>query len=310
MSELVAAIDVGTNTVLLLVARRSAGGGLEVVRECCESPRLGAGLARTGRLDDAALERTVDAVARSVADARGLGVAPARLRLVGTAALRRAADAERFLAAVRGRCGAEVEVLPEEEEARLGHAAVAAEGGDVEALVVVDVGGGSTELVAEGGALRLSAPVGAVVLTETYLGTGSEPPSEPGGWPALLRAAAAAMQRFPVELAPRDLVALGGTAVNLAALHLGLALFDAPRTEGARLPAAAARAQAERLAGMTLEARRALPIEPERAEILPAGLACLAAAFERLGARSVRVSGRGLRYGVARELLAAATPSA
>jgi exopolyphosphatase/guanosine-5'-triphosphate,3'-diphosphate pyrophosphatase len=306
----VAAIDVGTNTVLMLVARRGADGGLEGLDDVCETPRLGAGLARTGRLDEAAVARTLDALGRCLARARELGVPAGSLRAVGTAALRRASDAGGFLARAQETLGLAIDVLPEEEEARLGYAAVVAGGAGADTLIV-DVGGGSTEVVGDGGRLRLSAPVGAVVLTERFLGTEESAPLEPGGFAALREAVRAACERFPAGLAraegagQRDLVCLGGTASNLACLELGLPRFDPARAEGARVTADGARAAAERLQALSLDERLALPIEASRAAILPAGLACVAGALERLGAETARVSGRGLRYGVARELLGA-----
>jgi exopolyphosphatase/pppGpp-phosphohydrolase len=147
-------------------------------------------------------------------------------------------------------------------------------------------------------------------MTETFLGSAGAPPIEPGGWPALRRAVARACERFPADLARAsaggsEVVLLGGSAVNLACLDLGLARFDHARAEGHRLPARVAGDSAERLARMTLEERCALPIERERAAILPAGLACLAGALERIGATGARTSSRGLRYGLARELLGA-----
>ena len=97
---------------------------------------------------------------------------------------------------------------------------------------------------------------------------------------------------------------LGGTATNLACLALGLPAFDPAAVEGVQVPAHSARHWADELASRPLAERSPLPIEADRAQILPAGLACLAACLERLEARDVRVSGRGLRYGVLREILA------
>jgi exopolyphosphatase/guanosine-5'-triphosphate,3'-diphosphate pyrophosphatase len=97
-------------------------------------------------------------------------------------------------------------------------------------------------------------------------------------------------------------VLLGGTALNLGCLELGLERFDHLRAEGLRVELGSAWRWAERLAALPLAGRMALPLEPERAAILPAGLACAAAALERLAPAGLRVSGRGLRFGVLREL--------
>lgn len=301
-----AAVDLGTNTALLLVARPAAGRGLEVVLDRSVTARLGEGLATRGRLDDGAIERTLGALAEYAGLLDSLGVPRARRRFVATAVLRRATDAERFLAMVRERLGVEIVVLSEEEEARLGYEAVVADGAGSGAIVI-DVGGGSTEMVAEGGRLRRSTPIGAVVLTERFLGLGDRPASEPGGFEALLAEARAGAAVFPAGAAAQadEVVLIGGSAVNLAALVRGARRFDPALAEGERVPGEAVLRWALRLADTPLARRFALPIERDRAEILPAGIACLGAVLERLGAREARISGRGLRYGVVREILGA-----
>jgi exopolyphosphatase/pppGpp-phosphohydrolase len=103
-------------------------------------------------------------------------------------------------------------------------------------------------------------------------------------------------------------VLLGGSAVNLACLEQGFERFDPQRAEGARIAPAAAACWAERLARLTLEQRLGLALERERAGILPAGLACAAAALERLAPAALRVSGRGIRYGVLRQLCLPQSP--
>ncbi|MEE8469252.1 MAG: hypothetical protein V3T22_12400 [Planctomycetota bacterium] len=299
-----AAIDLGTNTALLLIARARADGSLEVLLDLCETARLGEGVARTGRLDDVALTRTLGVLEGFQERLAAHGVEAARLRVVGTAVLRAAADAPIFLALCRDRLGLEVQVLSEAEEARLAHCAVIAGGARADA-VVVDVGGGSSEVVTDRGRVRASAPVGAVVLTERFLGLGGREPLTPGGWPALCAAAREAAARFPAAASRgHRTVLLGGTATNLACLELGLPAFDPAAVEGAQVPAHSAANWADELAGRPLAARQTLPIEADRVEILPAGLACLAACLEQLQALDVRVSGRGLRYAVLREILA------
>ena len=290
--EPVAALDIGTNTVLLLIAELDSDGALRVLEEQCRTPRLGEGLARSGRIAPAALERGYAALEEFAARITSHRIPPARVRAVGTAVVRRAANAQAFLEGVRARLGLVIEILSEAEEARLGAAAVQAELGALRAAVI-DVGGGSTEYASADGARRLSIPIGAVVLAECGL-----------GWPEKAALAASLARSFPEQDARGVLaVGLGGTAVNLACLEQGLAAFDPQQAEGVVLEPAAARRWAERLAGLTLPERLRLPIEPERASILPEGLLCLAAALERLKPGALRVSGRGLRYGVARGLL-------
>lgn len=300
---LCAAIDLGTNTALLLVARRDDCGALEIVEDHCQTPRLGTGVARTGMLDAAACERTLAALAFFATRLDALGVPRSATRAVGTAVLRRARDARAFVQVVRARTGLEIEIITAEEEARLSQVAITAEGASRDAIVI-DVGGGSTEVSCTALGLRASVPIGAVVLTETFL---ANPALEPGGFAALCARATTEVAQFPAGIAAgRTVFALGGTGVNLACLALGFPRFDHLAAEGAVFETRHARAFAEKLAALTLEQRLALPIEAERAEILPAGMAVLAAVFERLSAKEVRVTGRGLRFGVVHDLLGCA----
>ena len=305
-SEPVAAIDIGTNSAKLLVARSNAAE-LEVIEDRSNTPRLGEGLARSGAISDEAAGRGLAAVAELLAAARERGVAPERTRAVGTAVFRRAANARAFVDRVRTELGLTIEVLSEADEARLGYVAVRAGGAAAETLIV-DVGGGSSEVVTEGGVRRLSIPVGAVVLTERWIGLGGRAPLEGGpdpSWEALRRDVEHACRALPAGVAARaEVVVLGGSGSNLGCLQLGLERFDPLRPEGLSIPANAAGEWARRLAPLTLEERSGWPIEPARAEILPAGLFCLAGVLERLEAGRVRLSGRGLRYGLAREMLA------
>lgn len=299
MTQLTAAIDLGTNTALLLVARQTPTGALEVVEELCRTPRLGSGLARRGTLDPEACARAQAVLHEYRARLENLGVDPARVRAVGTACLRRAADGAAWAERMRAVTGVPLEVLSEEDEARLSALAVSAEGVGPEA-VVIDVGGGSTEVGCETLELRQSRPMGAVVLTETYLGA---EPLQPGGFAALWAQAQEEAAHFPSGIAAgRPVVAVGGTGVNLACLQAKLTRFDPHAVEGAELDATSVAPLAMHLAGLSLEARRALPIEAERAEVLPAGLACLAATLAQLSASRFRITGRGLRYGVIRDL--------
>lgn len=299
------AIDLGTNTVLLLVARQDPGGELVVLHEESSTARLGQGLTHTGELSEAGLERTLAALRRYVDVLRELGVPPERVRAVGTAVLRRARDAGRLVERVRAELDLVVEVLSEEDEARLGHAALVADGMS-EGTLALDVGGGSTELVADHGRLRLSVPVGAVVATERWGLDAPRPGARARGLARCFADLERRMRPLPAGCAAgagARVCLLGGSAVNLACIDRGLARFDPAAAEGHVLVASAARGSAERLVRLDPADRRRLPIEADRAEILAAGLACIAAALERLGAPGARVSARGLRYGVARELL-------
>ena len=295
MSKRQAVVDLGTHSCLLLVAERGPNGELEVLEDHCEVPRFGAGLDKSGVLSDEAVARVERVLADYARRAAALGCA--RLFVGGTAALRRAGNQAAVLARLT-KPGIEIEVLSEEEEARLGWTAVA-QGNP--RTSVVDVGGGSTEVVARGAKLLRSVPVGAVVLTERC---------QDLGWEALYAEARAAIaglaafdsQEFELQAEP-DWVALGGTPSNLAALELGLERFDHLAVEGAVLQTESALRWGQRLAGLSLEERCRLPIEAPRAAVLPAGLACLGATLSAFGVLTFRVSGRGLRYGLMDDLL-------
>jgi exopolyphosphatase/guanosine-5'-triphosphate,3'-diphosphate pyrophosphatase len=294
-----AAIDIGTNTMLMLVAERDAGGSLVVVEDHCRTPRLGAGLATCGAIAPEAMARGLAVLRGFAARLSTLGLRSDARRCVGTAVLRRASNAGEFVARARDEAGLDIQVVSGEDEARLAWAAASA-GRDAHDLAVVDVGGGSTEVACAGGVQRVSVAVGAVVLSERFASAAGE--FDDRGWAALqhtVRAECAAFDRLSSSRA----VVLGGTGANLAALVHGFARFDALRTEGLSISAAAAARWAEELRGIPVARRCALPIESERAAILPAGLACLALALERLGTASAVASGRGLRFAVASELL-------
>jgi exopolyphosphatase/guanosine-5'-triphosphate,3'-diphosphate pyrophosphatase len=212
--------------------------------------------------------------------------------------LRRARNAAEFVARVRARTGLALEVLSEAEEAELGHLAVAGELAGARAAIV-DVGGGSTEFSSADGGLRRSIPIGALVLSESFPAAAD--------FPRLLAAAHAAALALPERAAAGEAcVLLGGSALNLACLERGFERFDPQRAEGSAIPADSALRWAQHLAGLALERRFELPLERERAAILPAGLACAAAALARVAPASVRASGRGLRFGVVRRLCGSA----
>jgi len=302
--ELAAVVDLGTNSALLIVGE-AVDGELVVVEEHGATPRLGEGLARTGALNEEAITRTMEVLRHFVERMDINGVASDLRRFTGTAVLRRAEDAARIIERAAEELGVVLEVLPEQEEARLSHRAAALLE-DSRDVVVVDVGGGSTELAWDGGEGRSSIPIGAVVLTETWLGLGGRAPVEGGGWDALLSAIQEAARELPAGVgAGRDCVLVGGAAVNMACLDQDLPSFDVRLAEGREVRGDEVARWSEELAAMDLMSRLELPIEPGRAEILPAGLACFAAVMSQVQADSGRVTTRGLRHGLLLELLQA-----
>ncbi len=311
------AIDLGTHSCLLVVGQLDDKAQLAVRHDTCKVPRLGEGLHQTGRLGREAMDRTVKVLAGFVRTARELGVES--LTLGATAAMRRATNRQVLIDRVRAELGLELLLISERDEAELGWIAATAclanRGGALgQPVVVVDVGGGSTEVVADGGARLRSFPVGGLVLSERFGTDGAvgQDGSVQGDWAGMvdyLSGEFAELEKwFPgASQTPGGerplLVALGGTACNLGCLELGVADFDHEAAEAQAFRCSAVLPWGERLAGLSLEQRGELPVEAARAAVLPAGLACLGQVAARCGAEELLVTGRGLRYGILSKIL-------
>jgi exopolyphosphatase/guanosine-5'-triphosphate,3'-diphosphate pyrophosphatase len=302
--ERFAAIDVGTNTVLLTVAERR-GAELAPLVERAEITRLGRGVDRSGRLEPAAIRETVEVLARFAAEARALGVS--RIACVATSAARDAANSGEFFAAAREAAGLVPEVISGEEEARLVYRSAWRDfgaGGEAGALAVLDVGGGSTEFTWGRGPDplgRLSLQMGAVRLTERV--APADPPA-PADLARLGAEAARATQplaavRAGGALAGARLVAVAGTVTTLAAVAQALPRYDAERVHGSVLSRRELEALHARLGALTVAARARLPgMEPKRADVIVAGCAVVLAAMAAAGFEHLTVSDRGVRWGL------------
>ncbi len=295
MSAPRAAVDVGSNSVRLLVVD---GDGRRLTREMTIT-RLAAGVDATGRFDDAALERTLATIARYRDVWRGYG-ATDRVRIAATSAVRDAADRDRFFTGVRAVAGVDAEVLSGEEEATLAFLGAARAVDVASPTAVIDIGGGSTELIVGNGdgtiAGSVSLQLGCVRLTERHLV--DDPPSDAEV------AAARAMVQERLEEADRllagqgadlarmaGLVGVAGTATTLGALHLGLTAYEESKIHGSRIPAAGLAALAERLVAMPTGQRAALgPMQPGREDVIHGGALVLAEVVARYGFAEVVVS--------------------
>jgi exopolyphosphatase/guanosine-5'-triphosphate,3'-diphosphate pyrophosphatase len=289
----VAAIDLGTNTTRLLVADVEDRELREVVRRVAIT-RLGEGVDERGRLLPVPIARVRNVLAEYRREAEALGAE--RTLVVATSAVRDAENGEAFLGEVEWSYGFVTRLLSGDEEAALTFAGVTA-GRDVQAgTLVVDIGGGSTELVIggpEGVDSAVSLQVGAVRLTERYLH--GDPPA-----PDELAACAAHVADVLPERAPRRAVGVAGTVTTLATLDLGLAEHDAARTHGHRLGREAVARQLERLAALPLSDRRAVPgLEPERAPVILGGIVILGCVLDRYGLGEVEVSEHDILDGAA-----------
>ena len=309
MSGALATVDLGTNTVRLLVVEPT-GATWRTLEQTQRVTRLGEGQGATGRLAPEPMRRTAAAVAEFSRAARALGAD--RVRIVATSAVREAVNREEFVARLEHESGERVEVVSGEEEARLTLKGVASGlpglGGS---FVLFDIGGGSTEFVlARDGApaAAVSLRLGVVTLQEEW--------GEPGPvrWDRFARLREHVERRLAAEVpaaiagaAMGELVGTAGTVTTLAALDLGLRAYDPAAVHGHRLDRAAVERQLARLGALDVQARALLPcLEPGRADVIIPGIAICLAAMARLGRDTVVVSDRGLREGILCELLGTA----
>lgn len=299
----VAAIDCGTNTIKLLI-----GALPDVdVREM-RMVRLGQDLDRTGRIADEALVRAFGAIDEYAALIASYDVPPSRVRFVATSASRDASNADVFVAGVRERLGIEPEVVSGDVEAALsfdGAVRNLREAPDLPVLVV-DIGGGSTELI-----LGRSAPdeadsmdIGSVRLHERHLHSDPPTATEIAACTADIDAHLDACPVDPAHAA--TVVGVAGTVTQLAAVALGLTAYDRTAVDQLVLPAEQVFGTVERLLAMTVAERRALPaMHPGRADVIGAGVLILDRVVRRTGAASLVVSDSDILDGIAWSIAAA-----
>ncbi|MDX2235713.1 MAG: Ppx/GppA phosphatase family protein [Hyphomonadaceae bacterium] len=312
-----AALDLGTNNCRLLLAEPGPRG-FRVIDSYSRIVRLGEGLARTGALSEAAMDRALQALQ---ACAEKVAVQPRlRLRCIATQACRAAANGEAFLARVRRETGLCLEVVTPEEEARLsvlGCAPLMDPAAEV--ALVIDIGGGSTELSwvnprSPQGAPEIfawtSLPTGVVTLAERM------PEAQwPGWYDAMREHAAAAVRAFrgadalagAFRAGRAHIVGTSGAVSSLAGVHLALPRYQRSRVDGLWMTVDAVRTVTRRLLAMAPAERARHPcIGPDRGDLVVPGAAILEAVCDAWPARRVRVADRGLREGVLMELMARA----
>jgi len=300
----VASIDIGTNSVRLLVAERGGRGDIRPLVRLGESCRLGEGLDATGRIGARAEERTRETLARFAHRARELECTS--VVVAATNALRSAANGAEVTARLEAAAGYPIRILSGEEEARFVYQAVIdglrwdpAQG----EYLIVDIGGGSVEIVRGSGLdVRhwVSLELGCVRITERFLKSDPPAPHELAELRAYLRGIWVEHDSL-LRPTPQAAGGVGGTITALAALNLGLRRYDASRVEGHLLPTGDVRRLTESLCGLTTSERQALAtVGPGRADILPAGCVLLVSLLEAAGLASITASTQGLRYALAR----------
>ena len=305
----VGAVDCGTNSVRLLVADVDGSAKRDVHREM-RVVRLGQGVDRTGALAPEAVERTRAALVDYAATCRELGAE--RVRMVATSATRDARNRAVFRAMVLDVLGVEPEVVSGDEEAALSFDG-ATRGLDPAdgPFLVVDIGGGSTELVLGTTAVEAarSVDVGCVRLTERHLVGDPPTAAEVAAAEADVDAALALVREVvPVERA-RTAVGLAGSVTTVAALALELPAYDPERIHLSRIPAADVVAVTARLLALTREQRADLPVmHPGRVDVIGAGALVLATVVDRLGLAEVLVSEADILDGIAWSVPGAGQP--
>ena len=322
-----AAIDLGTNNCRLLIAR-PAGDSFVVVDAFSRVVRLGEGLAQTGRLSDAAMDRALGALRICADKLRRRGVHLARS--VATEACRRASNGQEFIERVRRETGIMLDIISAREEARLAVLGchILLEPGHGPALVF-DIGGGSTELVLiehddhESATPRIldfvSIPFGVVSLTESVRREEDDPEIRALRYAEMREHVAQGFAAFAQRIAPmregleRDphhehaplrLLGTSGTVTTLASVHLDLPHYDRSAVDGCIVPAHRMRDITTRLSTLSVEGRREVPcIGRERADLVVAGCAILDTILDLWPATRLGVADRGILEGILRSLI-------
>jgi exopolyphosphatase/guanosine-5'-triphosphate,3'-diphosphate pyrophosphatase len=304
---ILAGIDIGTNTIRLLVSDTSDTAHRELHSGRIIT-RLGQNLDRTGVLAREAQERSLAALSRFAGVISRFPVVASRA--VGTSALRNASNAEEFINAAKEKTGLDIRVINGEEEARLtllGVMRAVRQAGE-RSTVVIDIGGGSTEVIWSGplaGIREASLPLGAVYLTERLIH--HDPPTAEEV-DAVRRAVSEELRRpggtaGPAPAPATALIGTAGTITTLAAMDLKMTEYDPGRINGHVLTREALDRMIDRLIGSTLEARRNMPgLEKGREDIILAGAIVAQEIMEQWGAERMIVSDWGLREGIVFDL--------
>ncbi len=294
--EKVASIDIGTNTILLLIAA-VGGERLKPLYEAETVARLGEGVQKSSILSPDAMKRGIQVLAQYLEQCGRMGVR--RVFAVGTSALREAKNSAEFLRRVEEKLSLKIEIVSGEEEAYLSFLSVARDLNSKESILVVDVGGGSTEFISGKGDQMtrwVSLPLGSVRLTEKFL---ASDPVQEEEWETMVKEIRRLLVKIPHPLEPFLMVAVAGTATTLAAVELGLKEFVPEKIHNFVLRQEASEKQLLLYRSKTLHERKQIPGLPTaRADVILAGGAILDEAMKELGHPSTLVSIHGVRYGV------------
>jgi exopolyphosphatase/guanosine-5'-triphosphate,3'-diphosphate pyrophosphatase len=299
----VAVVDIGTNSTRLLIAEVRGGRLVEELARRTEITRLGEGVDATGRLAEAATERVLATCARYRAEIDSLDAE--RVVAVLTSAVRDARNGEQFRHELRRRFGFDANTISGEREARLTYHGATSWRAHDEPLLVLDIGGGSTELVVGAGDVvefHASTQIGSVRFTERWLAQDPPPPDALAACRTAVRAGLEQSVPEPLRLRPRDGVAVAGTPTSFAAIELELEPYDRERVHGHRLGRDSCEQIIARLAALPLAERRQVRgLHPERAPTIVAGGLILVETMVLFGLDAIEVSERDILEGAALE---------
>ncbi len=295
--ERVASIDIGTNTILLLIAEVDHRK-LKPLLEIETIVRLGEGVQKNGVLSEEATKRGLQTLAQYLEKCQAMEVG--KTFAVGTSALREAKNSEDFLKLIKEKLDLSIEIISGEEEARLSYLAVAKDLGEVKkSILVVDVGGGSTEFILGKGnriAQWVSLPLGSVRFTETFL---LSDPVQDDEWEKMEEKIQEWLIHIPHSEEPFSMVAVGGTATTLASVEMELKEFVPEKIHHFELKREALGRQLSLYRSKTIQERREIPgLAPARADVILAGGAILYKTMEEMGCPSAWISCHGIRYGL------------
>lgn len=289
-----AAVDIGTNTLLMTIGERAPDGTLRVLRDEHSIARLGAGVETSGNIGSEAIERATNILRhyRTICDELNVQTVVA----VGTSALRDAANRDEVCAALGNIIGTEIRVIDGATEAALSFIGTAE---SKSPAIVIDIGGGSSEIIAGRNGLiecRESVNIGAVRLTERFFNT--LPPEKE----AVSAVTEFIFRQLPDTLPAYHPIAVAGTATTLAAIACGG--FFPERIHGYKLSLDEATVITERLLRLSLPEIIAIPgVHSQRADILPAGAVILISIMKKFAWSTCTINTRGLRFGVLLEII-------
>lgn len=289
-----ASIDLGTNTCLLLVKEEGSENEI-ILHDESNVVRLGQAVDQGKKLQSEAMERTFECLKKYSSIVKSFGINPSEVIAVGTAQARDASNAADFFARIKSELGFQFRVLSGAEEAKATFIGAAIPGMNPSEIAVMDIGGGSTEIVQINGGKSLN--IGAVRMTERFLK--SDPVSDQEFWKCEEAIDLELQTLKPMISSRKNFVAVAGTAVTLAMIQLGISKFDRNEIDGFVLTRGDAHRIVEELKWRTIEERKSMPgMEPKRADVILAGALIFWRAMEVLGFQKVVISTRGLRYGV------------